>query len=162
LIYGGGVGALAAKLKVSFEVAHALREQYFSAMPGVKKFMREVPRVAEARKFVVNWFGRRCHLSDPEFSYKMPNALIQGGCADITKIAIVRCHKRLAGMQSRLLLPVHDELLFKVHYKELSVVPELQELMNTSYAHKLLPMDTSVEHSWKNWHDSVPGLPSEP
>lgn len=159
LIYGGGVGKLASALKISHEAAFQLREAYFSAMPGVKKLIREVPLAAEKRGFIMNWFGRRCHLSDPKFSYKMPNYLIQGGCADVVKVALVKCAARLKGMRSKILLQIHDELFFKIHKDELDVVPELKDIMEKAYPYKLLPLTCSVEHSWTNWHDKKEGFP---
>ena len=161
LIYGGGVGKLAQTLGITYDQAYQLKATYFGALPGVKKIMREVPQVAIDRGFIVNWLGRRSHLTDSNFAYKMPNYLIQGGCADIMKVALVRCHKRLRGMLSKVILTVHDELKFKIHKTELAIVPELAEIMKQAYPHKLLPMSVSIEHSWVSWHDAVEGYPIE-
>ncbi len=160
LLYGGGNDKLAADLDIDVAKATRLRKDYFSAMPQVKEFINGVIYTAEKRGFIVNWLGRRCHFTNPDFAYKAPNYLIQGGCADVAKIAMVRCNKLLKPMRSKLIKVIHDELVFKVHRTELDVVPELHKIMETAYPHKHIPLTAGVDHSWTNWYDKVEGFPS--
>ena len=161
MIYGGGVGKLAQMSGLPLEKAQIVREAYKQRLPKVWQFIRNVIYTAEHRGFIVNWFGRRCHFDDPNFCYKAPNYLIQGGCADIVKVAMVGCVERLQGLQSKLILQVHDELVFQMHEDELDLAPELVKIMENAYPHKLLPLTVGVEHSWDNWHEKTDGYPSK-
>jgi len=159
-IFGGGVNAVMKQLGLTYEQAVELKTKYFSTLPAVKKLMRDVSRVSAQRGFVVNWAGRRCQLSDVNFAYKMPNALIQGGCADVVKKAMVQTDKVTKGLQSKLILQVHDELIFQVHRDEFHIIPDLKFEMENVYKYKYLPLTVGVDHSWVSWHDKVEGLPS--
>ena len=94
------------------------------------------------------------------FAYKAPNYLIQGGCADIIKLAMNEIDDFLLPYKSRMLLQIHDELLFKVHKSELDIVPSLVNIMERVYPHKHLPLTAGVSYSWKSWADKTEGLPS--
>lgn len=162
LLYGGGAGKLAAGIGVSLVEAQKLKEQYFEQLPGVRKFSQGVMEKANTRGWIFNWAGRVCYfpfMKNPRsgkmdrFAYRAANHCIQGGCADIVKIAMNRCRNHLIGKKSRLLLQVHDELVFEIHESELGCVPELKRIMETAYPHKHLPLTCSVEWSADSWAD---------
>lgn len=168
LLYGGGVAKLAAALGISIERANQLKRRYFKALEKVQRFTRRVIDTAERRGYVYNWAGRICHfpyLMNPRtgrkdrFAYKAPNHLIQGGCADVVRFAMTDIDQFLQGYRSRMLLQVHDELLFEVHKSELDIVPELKRIMEGAYPHKHLPLTCGVDHSWQNWGAKVAGFP---
>lgn len=159
LLYGGGVGKLAAMLKITLSQAKALRAKYFDDLPRIGAFIRRVMDTAAQRGYIFNWAGRMCHFSNPEFAYAAPNYLIQGGCADIVKIAMNRVDDFLSNKRSRLLLQIHDELLFEVHESELALVPELVAMMERVYPHKYLPLTAGASYSWESWADKVKGCP---
>jgi DNA polymerase-1 len=139
--------------------ARALRELYFAQLPNVQKFIKNVQKVAENRKHIFTWDGALLHYADDSFAYKAPNGLIQGGCARIVKRAMVELHKFLKDKKSRMLVQIHDELLFEVHKSELSIVPELTRIMSNVYPPKKLAMACSNDHSWKSWGEKVKGEP---
>jgi DNA polymerase-1 len=153
LLYGGGAQKLADALGVSLEAAKALRGRYFQTLPQVQAFIKNVTRAAELRGWIRNWAGRVYQFPNPEFSYKAPNYLIQGGCAEVVKIAMNRLADRLRGTKSRMLLQIHDALLFEVHKSELHIVPELRGIMEAAYPYRHLPMACDVKWSDKNWAD---------
>ncbi len=168
LLYGGGVEKLAKALGISIEKANQLKYRYFKALPKVKHFSRSVIDRAERRGFIFNQAGRICHFPQminqktgrkDRFSYRAPNHLIQGGCADIVRFAMTAIDEFLRGYRSRMLLQVHDELLFEVHKSELDIVPELRRIMERSYKYRNLPLTCGVDHSWNNWGDKLPGIP---
>lgn len=171
ILYGGGVRSLAKDLGLTISEAEELRELYFSRLPNVRKFSRGVTRRAEERGFVFNWAGRVCHfplVPDPtrpgkhtRFSYRAPNHIIQGGCADVTKKAMVQCHDFLEDFRSRLILNVHDELLFEVHKNELEIVPHLRNIMENAYPYRSLQLTCGVDHSTVAWSEKVAGIPGE-
>lgn len=165
LLYGMGAEKLAGSLDITLSQAQKLKDQYFEALPGVRRFSQGVMEKANTRGWIFNWAGRVCYfpfMKNPRtgkmdrFAYKAANHCIQGGCADIVKIAMVRCHDHLAGKRSKMLLQIHDEILYSIHESELSIVPELQRLMATSYPARHLPMACSVEFSRKSWSDKEP------
>jgi DNA polymerase-1 len=155
LLYGGGPGKLATALKISLGKARALRDQYFERLPQVSKFIRAVTSVAENRGYIVNWAGRVNYFNNPEFCYKAPNTLIQGGVADIAKFAMNNVHDFLVSTRkkSRLLLQVHDSLLLEIHESETDILPELKRIMCAAYPHKFLPMDVDAAMSTTSWAD---------
>jgi DNA polymerase I len=160
LLYGMGVSLLAETLGVPVEEASRIKRQYFDALPEVEVLIRSVTRAASLRGHIFNWAGRRSYFPNPEFSYKAPNFLIQGGCADVVKFAMVKIHQLLQGKRSRLTIQVHDELNLDMHPSELHLLPEIVGIMENVYPHKVLPLQCSVSHSWTSWGDLVEGAPN--
>ena len=164
LLYGMGLKKLAATLGVVFEEAATFRAKYFSGLPQVRKFLKLAKVSAERYGNVFNWYGRIYQYDTPEhkrFSYKAPNSIIQGGCADIMKLALVRCAKFLEPYKSNMLVQIHDELLFEIHESELHLVDELVKIMENVYPYRHLPMSCSVTHSWKSFGELVDGKPCQ-
>lgn len=130
--------------------AQDLRDRYFSSMPKVKKFLKDcVDKVAQ-RGFAITWAGR--YLKCPKgIAYKMPNALIQGGCADITKRAMVACYKLLKGSRSRMWVTVHDEIGFYIHHEERHFIPSILSIMDTVFPAKKIKVIAQGEWSDTNW-----------
>lgn len=163
LIYGAGQRKIGEMLDMPLTDARSLIRQYFYAMPEVKKFMATVKQRIESRGYVRTWAGRRIDYQYPsQESYAGVNHLIQGGCADITKRAMVLCdeHLRTRSAKSRLSLTIHDELVFNIHRSEVELVPELADIMIRSYPHLHLPMAVDVSHSWASLGAKVKGYPT--
>lgn len=130
-----------------------LLNKYFEQLPRVKLFTKNVQQVAKDRGFIVNWMGRHCNCARPEFAYALPNHYIQGGCADIVKKAMVELARFLEGKKSRMVLQIHDEILFEIHFSEQHILPELQRIMAGAYPAKHLPMTCGIDYSLHNWQD---------
>lgn len=161
LLYGGGAKKLGASLGVSMTDARTLKAKYFAALPGVRKLMSTVSRVAKERGHIRTWAGRRSHFKDPKYAYKAPNSLIQGGGADVMKQAMVYIHQFLEGHKTHMVLSVHDELIFYVHRTELHLIKEIQKIMENVYPAKHLPLECSVAWSDRSLADLKEGLPDE-
>ena len=162
ILYGAGPEKMASMMNVTVFEAKSLRDRYFVKLPYVESFIRKVIRVGKERGFVKNWLGRHCYISSPEFSYVLPNHLIQGSCADVVKVAMNRLDDYLANKKSRMVLQVHDEILFEIHKTELDIIPEIKGIMESVYpSRKGIVLEASVEHSWKSWaaRDKIKGLP---
>lgn len=159
--YGMGKDKLAIKLGTTPDEAGAFRRKYFRALPNVRKFLDEVEWTAKRRGFVFNWFGRISHFPDGRFCYRAPNSIIQGGAADIAKIAMNRVQDFLEveGLLSQMLIQVHDSILFEVHESEFHIVPRLKEIMESTYPYKFMPLTCSVEHSFESMFDMKEGMP---
>lgn len=155
LLYGGGVQKLADTLGCSFDEAKHKREHYFRKLPKVSAFIKGVIKAAETRGYIFNWYGRRSYIQK-DFAYKAPNYLIQGGCADIVKVAMNKTRERLAHSKTQPLIQVHDELVFSLDRSEHHLVPEIKQIMETSYPHRHLPLTVGADISDVSWQDKKP------
>jgi DNA polymerase-1 len=160
LLYGGGVGKLALSLGIPLGRAKELKNTYFDAMPEVTKWTRELVKWAEQNKHFSNLYGFIYQFPNSDHCYAAPNHMIQGCCAQIIRFAMVELHKRLQSMKSRMLLSVHDEVIFEVHKSELHIVDDLKAIMEQSYTPRLLPQACEVTHSWVSWADKTKGNPT--
>ncbi|HPP80465.1 MAG TPA: DNA polymerase I, partial [Deltaproteobacteria bacterium] len=134
IIYGMGPHKLAGELQIKRDVAKRYIENYLARYPGVRAYMEDIVREAQEKGFVTTLMGRR--RSIPEISSRnfnereaarriAINTPIQGSAADIIKLAMVRIHNRMQGMHSRMILQVHDELVFEVALEEIDEVKAL-------------------------------------
>ncbi|HEX5598862.1 MAG TPA: DNA polymerase I [Micromonosporaceae bacterium] len=125
LAYGLSVFGLSGQLGIAADEARALMEEYFSRFGGVRDYLQEVVSRARHDGYTETLLGRRRYLPDlvsdnrqrREMAERMAlNAPIQGSAADIIKVAMLRIDAALAeaGLRSRMLLQVHDELVFEV------------------------------------------------
>lgn len=124
-IYGQGAHALSRQLKITHAEAKAFIDTYFERFAGVKAFLEQCVVDARARGYVETLFKRRRYipeLKERNFNIRAfgervaANAPIQGSAADLIKIAMIRVHRALSaeGLASRMLLQVHDELVFEL------------------------------------------------
>lgn len=151
LLYGMGLDTLAATLGCTREEARDFKAQYFSSLTKVKKFINAATYRAEKNKYVYDWLGRRFYFEDKRFAYKAANAIIQGGCSSIVKMAMNDLHRSLAEYKTHMLLQIHDEILFAVHDSERHLIPEIKKKMEASYPFKSMPMTCSVSESKDNF-----------
>jgi DNA polymerase I len=154
LAYGLSAYGLAAQLKISTEEAKVQMEQYFARFGGVRDYLHEVVDQARKDGYTSTVLGRRRYLPELDSSNRQVreaaeraalNAPIQGSAADIIKVAMIHVDKALkdAGLKSRMLLQVHDELLFEVAPGERGEVEKLvREQMGNAY-----PLDVPLEVS---------------
>lgn len=135
-IYGQGAHALSRQLKITHAEAKAFIDTYFERFAGVKAFLEQCVVDARARGYVETLFKRRRYipeLKERNFNIRAfgervaANAPIQGSAADLIKIAMIRVHRALSaeGLASRMLLQVHDELVFELPPEEESAVRAL-------------------------------------
>jgi len=141
-IYGQGPVALATQLGISRTQANEFIDAYFERFEGVARYLEKMKEMARTRGYVETLLGRRRYI--PEIRARNPgmrgfgertatNSPIQGTAADLIKLAMIRLHERLAasGSGSRMLLQVHDELLFEAPEGEAeelgAIVRELME-----------------------------------
>jgi DNA polymerase-1 len=156
ILYGAGIGKLAKMNGQEFHEAKILRNRYFDDLPGVERFIRQVKSTAKTRKFIYNWLGRR-QFFDKDSYYRAPNALIQGGCADIVKVAMNKVDSYLQQKPTMvsMLLPIHDELVFEAPDCGAGIndIGFVAGIMGRAYPHKLLPMAVDIEYSKTNLLD---------
>ncbi|MQA96562.1 MAG: DNA polymerase I [Streptosporangiales bacterium] len=155
LAYGLSAFGLSQQLGISPDEARGLMEEYFQRFGGVRDFLRDVVERARKDGYTETMLGRRRYLPDltsdnrqrREMAERMAlNAPIQGSAADIIKVAMLRVDKALReeGLTSRMLLQVHDELVFEVAAGELDRMKELvPDQMGAAYPLRV-PLAVSV------------------
>ena len=165
IIYGISPFGLARQLGISRGEAAAYIDAYFARYPGIRAYMDRTKELARRQGWVATLFGRRCWVRG--INEKNPaarsfaeraaiNAPIQGGAADIIKRAMILVPDALrrAGLSARMLLQVHDELLFEVPEAEVGETRSLvKALMETVIGLNVpLVVDTGFGHSWDEAH----------
>lgn len=152
LLYGMGVETLAATLGISVREAQDLKFLYFAKLPRVEYFIDNVINTAKRRKYLKTWTGRLLRFPHRDMCYKGPNHLIQGGCADMVRKAIVEAAPLFKERKSGILIQVHDELLFEIHNDEMELIPQARDIMKNIYQpFNGMLMDCSIELSHKSW-----------
>ena len=171
IAYGLSDFGLAQRLSIPREEAHVFIEDYYAAYPGIRRYTTEMKILARDQGFVTTLLGRRRYL--PELAARNPslrsagermaiNMPIQGTAADGMKIAMVRLDEALRerGLRSRMLLQVHDELVFETDEDELSDLAGLaRDIMRAA-----LPLDVPLEVDLKvgsNWEEMDRYLPTD-
>ncbi|UIN21923.1 DNA polymerase I [Herbaspirillum frisingense] len=164
LIYGMSAFGLAGNLGIERSAAQMYIDKYFMRFSGVKRYMDETRLQAKARGYVETVFGRRLWLPEinsPNGPRRQGaeraaiNAPMQGTAADLIKLAMIAVQDWLekTGMQTRMIMQVHDELVLEVPQQELAVVREkLPELMK-NVAELKVPLLAEVGIG-KNWDEA--------
>ena len=160
-IYGQGAHALSRQLKISHAEAKAFIETYFERFAGVKAFLDRCVVEAKAKGYAETLFHRRRYIPElKERNHNMrafgervaANAPIQGSAADLIKIAMIRVHHALAteGLASRMLLQVHDELIFELPADEQNALSVLvkREMEAAAVLHVPLLVEMGVGDDW--------------
>jgi DNA polymerase I len=164
LAYGMGAPGLAERLNVPVPEARGIMDQYFEVFGGVKAFLDEVVTQAYADGFTTTMFGRRRYL--PELGSGNPrvrsigerqalNAPIQGSAADIMKLAMIRVDRALRKqrLSTKMILTVHDELVFELPPGEVDAASALVRREMTDVCQMRVPL--AVEMSvGENWADA--------
>jgi DNA polymerase-1 len=165
LMYGMSAFGLAKQLGISRGEAQEYVDLYFERYPGVKKYMDDIRSSASEKGYVETVFGRRLYL--PEINARNAqrrqyaersaiNAPMQGTAADIIKRAMITVHGWLQDDKpdARMIMQVHDELVFEVAEKEVDAVSaKVSELMNGAADLKApLKVDVGVGKNWDEAH----------
>lgn len=164
IIYGISAFGLAERLKIPRSDAKQLIDSYFESFPGVKSYMDSCIEQAKKDGYVTTMFGRKRYLPDIHSANSMVrgfaernaiNSPIQGSAADIIKIAMIRIHALLEGKyKTKMILQVHDELIFDVFKDELDEVKGLiiNEMESAADIKVPLTVDSGVGNNWLEAH----------
>ena len=171
LLYGAGPKKIALMLGITISEATVLINKYFRGLPKIKTLINDVNSSAKIRGKIYNIAGRKLcfepfmikdekglnQLVDP--SYSATNYLIQSSGAEIMRTAMIELDKFLKPYETRMVLSIHDELLFEMPEKEFDLIPKIRDIMKNSYTPlNGLGMETSV--SWgKSWGTMTEGVP---
>lgn len=164
IMYGIGAFSLADDIGVSRAEAQAYIDQYLAGFPGIDAYFKRVIAEGYENGYVTTLFGRRRYIPELAGSNKMQqkfgervamNSPIQGTAADIIKLAMIRVHKRLleSGLDARLILQVHDELLIEARR---SVADEAERILREEMENAVsysVPLDVDI-HQGENWFEA--------
>ncbi|MCK5766690.1 MAG: DNA polymerase I, partial [Bacteroidales bacterium] len=165
IVYGISPYGLSERLNIPRKEAADIIAQYFAKYPGVKSYMDHTIDFARKHGYVETMMGRRRYLRDINSSnatvrgYAERNAInapVQGSSADMIKIAMINIHEsiRREGMNSKMLLQVHDELVFDAHKNELDLLRKLVEEKMCSAIPMSVPVviDMNTGDNWLEAH----------
>jgi len=162
IIYGISAFGLSQRLRIPRKEAAEIIENYFAQYPAVKAFMDSLIAGAKEKGYVETVTGRRRHIRDINSKngtvragaerYAI-NAPIQGSAADLIKIAMIRIGEMLRGKKTKLLLQVHDELVFDLHNDEKDLIDEIKEEMQNALPLSVpLIVDCGSGQNWLQAH----------
>jgi DNA polymerase-1 len=165
LAYGLSAFGLGAQLGIEPSEARGLMDEYFETFGGIRDYLGGIVDQARRTGYTETIMGRRRYLPDltndnrqrREMAERMAlNAPIQGSAADLIKIAMLNVDRaiREAGLGSRMLLQVHDELVFEVAPGEREALDALVRAQMGSAADLLVPLDVSVG-TGLSWHEAA-------
>jgi DNA polymerase-1 len=168
IIYGISAFGLANQLGISREEAGAYIKKYFERFPGIRDYMESTKRFARSNGYVTTIFGRKAHY--PQINARNPserafmeraaiNAPIQGSAADIIRRAMVRMEPALAkaGLSARMLLQVHDELVFEVADDEVEATLPVVRSVMVDAPHPAVTLSVPLQvdaRAAQNWEEA--------
>lgn len=166
VLYGMGAFGLAQRLGISRKRAGEFIDQYFTRFSRVKEYIEEIKSTTRANGYVETIMGRRRPL--PEINAHSAqirqnaeriaiNTPIQGSAADLMKIAMIAVHKMLIneGFKTRMLMQVHDELVFEAPVDEIETVSKriIEEMAGAMELKVPLEVDISAGENWLDAHE---------
>ena len=161
IIYGQSAFGLSQNLGISRKEAKGLIDSYFEQYTSMKTFMSDQVDFAREHGYVETIMKRRRYLKDIQSANAIVrgfaernavNAPIQGSAADVIKIAMINIHKRMKaeGLQSKMLLQVHDELVFDVKKDEMETMEKLVKTEMETAVEMAVPLDVDYKFA-DNW-----------
>lgn len=165
IIYGMGARKLSKEIGVTYKMAKEFIKNYFDKLPNLKHFIKSQQEFAEKNGYVQTLFGRRLILKGINSSNKMfksfaqriaVNMPIQGTAADIMKIAMINIHSKIKGNKDiKMVIQVHDELVFEVEKQSLKKVIRMIKYEMEKILPESLPVNLRVDIGWGNsWYDA--------
>lgn len=168
IIYGISAFGLAKQLNIGQKEASEYIKRYFEEYPGIEKYMTNVTELASKNGFVTNLLGRKFFLPSindknhalRSFAQRAAiNAPMQGLAADIVKIAMINCTNMIKtqGFKTKMLLQVHDELIFEAPENEVEIImPLIKSVMEEPIITKTdilhLKVEIKAGNSWQDIH----------
>lgn len=166
IIYGAGATNLSRQLNIKRAEAKDLIENYFKQYQGLKNYMDETVEKARKEGYVTTLMGRRRYLRDIHSKSSLErsnaeriaiNTPIQGSAADMIKIAMINIHKALkkGNFKTKMILQVHDELVFDAHKEELETIkPIVEDLMKNAMPNLKVPIlvEMGIGNNWLEAH----------
>ena len=166
IIYGAGSTNLSQQLDIKRGEAKELIEQYFNQYSGLKNYMDKTVEFCRENSYVKTLMGRRRHLRDIDSRNALArsnaervaiNTPIQGTAADLIKMAMIHIHAEFKkqNFKSKMILQVHDELVFDAHKDELEIIkPIIEDKMKNAIPNLRVPIlvGMGIGDNWLEAH----------
>jgi DNA polymerase-1 len=165
IIYGISAFGLAKQLNITNKEAANYIEKYFFTYPGIKEYMETVKNFARKHGYAENLLGRRCYVPSINSKNSMQrsfaeraaiNAPLQSLAADIVKLAMIKVIKLITTKKfaTKMILQIHDELIFEAPENEVSIVmPLIKEAMESAYILDVpMIVDINYGNNWQEIH----------
>ena len=164
IIYGISQYGLAKQINVSNYEAEEFLNSYFAKFPEIKVYMDQTIKFCRKSGYVNNIFGRKSHfinINDKNFNVRnfqeraAINAPIQGSAAEIMRLAMIRLYKKLSNQKTKMLLQIHDELIFETHKDEAKkiskiIIEEMSSVAKSDQHSFSIPLTVDL-NTGKNW-----------
>lgn len=150
VIYGIGAKHLSESLRVDLPVARDYLEKYHGLYPGFRKLMYQCEDFAKEYGYIEMWTGRMRHFNVPEADpHKAMSNLIQGGVAEIVRVAISRLFPAISDIGGRMLMQVHDSVIFEVPETQINTaLPTIKLIMEDFDFDPKPGVDIEYGYSW--------------
>ncbi|MBK7143620.1 MAG: hypothetical protein IPH75_16295 [bacterium] len=159
IIYGVTAFGLSQQTDLTPQESQKFIDKYFEQYPGIREYIDDTIAYARKTGYVTTLYNRRRYLPEindsnrniRQFAERTAiNTPIQGTAADIIKVAMLKIHKALAGKKSKMILQVHDELVFDVHDSELEKVQKIviDGMQNAAELKVPLIADVGIADNW--------------
>lgn len=160
VIYGIGAKHLSESLRVDFRVAKDYLEKYHGLYPGFRKLMYQCEDFAKEYGYIQMWTGRLRHFNVPEADpHKAMSNLIQGGVAEIVRVAISRLYPAMTDIGAKMLMQVHDSIIFEIPEDQINVaLPTIKLIMEDFDFDPKPGVDIECGYSWglfQKWDGNV-------
>ncbi len=164
IIYGMGAKKLSDELNIDIKVAREYIESYYNRYKGVARYRETMAELAKKQGYVTTLFNRRRYIPEINSDNNMIkaeaeriaiNTPIQGTAADLIKMAMINIHARLKreGFKTRMLLQVHDELVFEVPEAEIAIIPDILKREMEDVYKLSVPLKVDAGYG-KNWDEA--------
>ena len=160
VIYGIGAKTLAENLRIQQPLARDYLEKYHGLYPGFRKLMAQCEEFAKEYGYIELWTGRLRHFNVPEADpHKAMSNLIQGGVAEIVRVAISRLYPAMKDIGANLLMQVHDSVIFEIPEENINIaLPTIQRIMEDFDFNPKPGIDLEYGYSWglfQRWKGEV-------
>ena len=131
LIYGMTMGSLRFRLNLTLEEAKKITSDYWNTFPTIRPWLFGVVEECKKRGYLRYWSGRIWREDKVEKMYRGANALIQGGCADLLSVAVLRVNNYIKrnNLDIRIVNLVHDEIVFEMREEDFEHIPKIANIM---------------------------------
>lgn len=150
VIYGIGAKHLSESLRVELPIARDYLERYHGLYPGFRQLMRQCEDFAKQYGYIQMWTGRLRHFNVPEADpHKAMSNLIQGGVAEIVRVAISRLYPAMEDIGAHMLMQVHDSIIFEIPEDQVNVaLPTIEKIMSDFDFDPKPGVDIEYGYSW--------------
>jgi DNA polymerase I-like protein with 3'-5' exonuclease and polymerase domains len=160
VIYGVGAKSLSQSLRVDLSVAKDYLEKYHGLYPGFRRLMNQCEEFAKQNGYIEMWTGRLRHFNVPEADpHKAMSNLIQGGVAEIVRVAISRLYPAMKDIGANMLMQVHDSIIFEIPEENVNIaLPTIQLIMEDFDFDPKPGVDIEYGYSWglfQKWHGEI-------